>query len=329
MEPVIQHDTPSPHSVRAEQGRNHMKFARTPDDRFNNLPDWPYAPVYTDVSAGDGTSDTLRVAHYDGGPKDAKTTVLLMHGEPSWSFLYRKMMALHIAAGHRVIAPDLIGFGRSDKPLDTSEYTYERHVAWMNEWLNKNDFRGMTFVGQDWGGLVGLRVVTANVDRFDRICIANTGLPTYGREPTAAFRDWQKFSKEVPVFEVGKMVRNGSLTKLSPEVIAAYDAPFPDESFKAAARIFPSLYPDGEDHPSNIANKIAWDVLRSWTKPFLTAFSDSDPITAGSDKYFQREVPGASGQAHTTIVGGGHFLQEDKGEEFAAIVNAFIAANPT
>jgi haloalkane dehalogenase len=252
-----------------------------------------------------------------------------MHGEPSWSFLYRKMMASHIAAGHRVIAPDLIGFGRSDKPIDTSEYTYERHVAWMNEWLNKNDFRGMTFIGQDWGGLVGLRVVTANVDRFDRICVANTGLPTYGREPTAAFRDWQKFSKEVPVFEVGKMVRNGSLTKLSPEVIAAYDAPFPDESFKAAARIFPSLYPDGEDHPSNIANKIAWDVLRSWNKPFLTAFSDSDPITAGSDKYFQREVPGASGQAHTTIIGGGHFLQEDTGEEFAAIVNAFIAANPT
>ena len=306
-----------------------MKFARTPDDRFINLPDWPFEPVYTDVSAGDGTSDTLRVAHYDGGPKDAKTTVLLMHGEPSWSFLYRKMMALHIAAGHRVIAPDLIGFGRSDKPLDTSEYTYERHIAWMNEWLNKNDFRGMTFVGQDWGGLVGLRVVTANVDRFDRICIGNTGLPTYGREPTQAFRDWQKFSKEVPVFEVGKMVRNGSLTKLSPEVIAAYDAPFPDESYKAAARIFPSLYPDGEDHPSNIANKIAWDVLRSWKKPFLTSFSDSDPITSGSDRYFQKEVPGAAGQAHTTIVGGGHFLQEDKGEEFAAIVNAFIAANPT
>ena len=165
-----------------------MKFARTPDDRFNNLPDWPYEPQYTDVSAGDGTSDTLRVAHHEGGPKDAKTTVLLMHGEPSWSFLYRKMMALHIAAGHRVIAPDLIGFGRSDKPLQTTDYTYERHVAWMNEWLNKNDFTGMTFVGQDWGGLIGLRLVTANVDRFDRIVVANTGLPLATREPSAAFR---------------------------------------------------------------------------------------------------------------------------------------------
>jgi haloalkane dehalogenase len=227
-----------------------------------------------------------------------------------------------------VIAPDLIGFGQSDKPLQTTDYSYERHVAWMNEWLNKNDFRGLTFVGQDWGGLIGLRVVTANVDRFDRVCIANTGLPTYGREPTEAFRAWQKYSQEVPVFNVGKLHTGGAQTKLSPEVIAAYDAPFPDETYKAAARIFPTLYPDGEDHPSNIANKKAWEVLRSWTKPFLTAFSDGDPISAGSDRLFQRDVPGAAGQAHTTIVGGGHFLQEDKGVEFATVVNTFIAANP-
>ena len=305
-----------------------MKFVRTPDDRFNNLPNWPYEPHYTDVSAGDGTSDTLRVAHYEGGPKDAKTTVLLMHGEPSWSFLYRKMMALHIAAGHRVIAPDLIGFGRSDKPLQTTDYTYERHVAWMNEWLNKNDFIGMTFVGQDWGGLIGLRLVTANVNRFDRIVVANTGLPLATREPSDAFRAWQKFSQEVPVFDVGMMMSGGSKTELAPEVIAAYNAPFPDESYKSAARIFPTLYPDGADHPSNIANTKAWEVLRAWNKPLLTAFTDGDPITRGGHKTFQQEVPGAKGQAHTLIEGGGHFLQEDKGEEFAAVVNAFIAANP-
>lgn len=305
-----------------------MKFARTPDERFSEIPEWPYAPHYTDISAGDGTTDTLRVAHYEGGDTNAKTTVLLMHGEPSWSFLYRKMMASHIAAGHRVIAPDLIGFGRSDKPLSTTDYTYERHVAWMNEWLNKNDFRNMTFVGQDWGGLVGLRLVTANTERFDRVVIANTGLPLAGREPSDAFRAWQKFSQEVPVFEVGKLVNGGCATQLSPAEIAAYDAPFPDDSFKAAARVFPSLYPDGDDHPSNIANKEAWDVLHSWNKPFLTAFSDGDPITKGGDKTFQHNVPGASGQNHTTIVGGGHFLQEDKGDEFAAVVNTFIAANP-
>ena len=305
-----------------------MKSVRTPDERFANIADWPYAPTYTDVSAGDGSTDTLRVAHYEAGPSNAATTILLMHGEPSWSYLYRKMMAVHIAAGHRVIAPDLIGFGRSDKPMETSDYTYERHVAWMNEWLNKNDFTHLTLVCQDWGGLVGLRLATANVDRFDRIAIANTGLPLAGREPSAAFRAWQKYSQEVPDFAVGTLVNGGCSSTLSAAEIAAYDAPFPDDTFKAAARIFPSLYPDGDDHPSNIANTIAWDVLRSWTKPFLTAFSDEDAITKGGNGVFEREVPGAKGQAHTTIEGGGHFLQEDKGEEFATVVNNFIAANP-
>lgn len=305
-----------------------MKFARTPDDRFASLPDWPYEPAYTMVSAADGTSDQLRVAHYEAGPSNAANTILLMHGEPSWSFLYRKMMALHIAAGHRVLAPDLIGFGRSDKPLQTSDYTYERHVAWMNDWLRTNDFRGLTLVCQDWGGLVGLRVATENPDRFDRIVIANTGLPRTGSEPSAAFRAWQKYSQEIPVFTVGKLVNSGCKTDLPPEIVDAYDAPFPDETYKAGARIFPSLYPDGDDHPSCKPNLAAWEVLRSWTKPFLTSFTDGDPVTAGGFKPFEREVPGAQGQKHTIIEGGGHFLQEDKGEEFAAIVNAFIADNP-
>jgi haloalkane dehalogenase len=305
-----------------------MQSVRTPDERFANLVDWPYEPVYTTISAGDGSSDTLRVAHYETGPANAANTILVMHGEPSWSYLYRKMMTSFVAGGHRVIAPDLIGFGRSDKPTQTSDYTYERHVAWMNEWLRTNNFTNLTLVCQDWGGLIGLRVATENVDRFTRIAIANTGLPLAGRQPSAAFRAWQKYSQEVPNFDVGKLVSGGCAIQLSPEVIAAYDAPFPDDTYKAGARIFPALYPDGDDHPSNIANKKAWDVLRSWEKPFITAFSDGDPVTGGGHTVFQRDIPGAAGQPHTTIVGGGHFLQEDKGDEFAAVVNQFIASNP-
>ena len=306
-----------------------MKSVRTPDERFANIADWPYEPVYTTVSAGDGTNDTLRVAHYETGPVDAAHTILVMHGEPSWSYLYRKMMKQFVAAGHRVIAPDLIGFGRSDKPLHTSDYTYERHVSWMNEWLRTNNFTNLTLVCQDWGGLVGLRLATENEDRFARIVVANTGLPLAGREPSAAFRAWQKYSQEVPNFDVGKLVNNGCATQLSAEEIAAYDAPFPDDSYKAGARIFPALYPDGADHPSNIANKKAWEVLRAWTKPFLTSFSDGDPVTGGGHTVFERDIPGAQGKPHTIIRGGGHFLQEDSGEEFAAVVNNFIASFPS
>ncbi len=305
-----------------------MEFVRTPDERFTNILDWPYEPIYTNINANDGTNTVLRVAHYEAGPSDAKETILMMHGEPSWSFLYRKMMKVFVSAGHRVIAPDLIGFGRSDKPTQISDYTYERHVDWMNQWFNAHQFSGLTLMCQDWGGLVGLRLVTANVQAFDRVVVSNTGLPMYGKEPTEAFRAWQKFSREVPVFDVGKMVNAGCAVKLSPEEIAAYDAPFPDESFKAGARIFPSLYPDGENDPSNIANKKAWEILSAWKKPFLCAFSDGDPITAGGDRAFTRSVPGCEGQAHTTIVGGGHFLQEDKGEELAGVINDFMAATP-
>jgi haloalkane dehalogenase len=305
-----------------------MEILRTPDSQFANIADWPYEPVYTEVSANDGTPTKLRIAHYEAGPRDAKETVLMMHGEPTWSYLYRKMMKVFVNAGHRVIAPDLAGFGRSDKPTQTSDYTYERHVDWMNQWLNANNLSGLTLMCQDWGGLVGLRLVTANVDRFDRVVVSNTGLPMYGKEPSDAFRAWQKFSQEVPVFAVGTLVNGGCKSTLTPEEIAAYDAPFPDESYKAGARIFPALYPDGIDHPSNIANKVAWDVLSTFNKPFLCAFTDGDPVTAGGDKAFTRAVPGATGQPHTTIVGGGHFVQEDKGEELAGVINDFMAATP-
>lgn len=305
-----------------------MKSVRTPDERFANIADWPHEPVYTTVSAADGTADTLRIAHYETGPADAANTILVMHGEPSWSYLYRKMMTEFVRAGHRVIAPDLVGFGRSDKPVQTSDYTYERHVTWMNEWLRTNDFSNLTLVCQDWGGLIGLRLATENPERFARIVVANTGLPLADRQPSDAFRAWQKYSQEVPNFEVGKLVNGGCATTLSPAEIAAYDAPFPDDTYKAGARIFPALYPDGADHPSNIANARAWEVLRTWEKPFLTAFSDKDPVTGGGQRAFEREVPGAQGKPHVIIEGGGHFLQEDKGPEFATVVNDFIARYP-
>lgn len=306
-----------------------MDIARTPDDRFATITDWPYAPVYTNVNINDGSNDTLRIHHVDEGPRDAHETILLMHGEPSWGYLYRHMMKIHIAAGHRVVVPDLVGFGRSDKPMKTSDYTYERHVDWMCQWFVANNLSNVTLVCQDWGGLIGLRIATAFPDKFSRLVISNTGLPDGERPMSDAFLAWQKFSQEVPEFNVGKLMQGGCTTApLDPAVVAAYDAPFPDDSYKAGARIFPTLTPHSPQHPSGIANAAAWEVLRTFTKPVLTAFSDGDPVTRGGHAIFQREIPGAQGQPHTTIVGGGHFVQEDKGPEFAAIVNDFIAATP-
>ena len=301
-----------------------MDILRTPDDRFAALSEWPYAPRYTDIAAGDGK--TLRVHHIDEGSADAKETVLCMHGEPSWSYLYRKMIPVFVAAGHRVVAPDLVGFGRSDKPAAMTDYTYERHVAWMSDWLVANDLTNLTLVCQDWGGLIGLRLVAAFPDRFARVVTANTFLPTGDRDPGAAFRAWREYSQTTPDFNVGNIVQGGSASRpIGAHNVAAYDAPYPDDSYKAGARIFPTLVPASPDDPSAAPNRQAWEVLTTWTKPFLTAFGDSDPITAGSDRYFQKLIPGAAGQPHTTIAGGGHFIQEDKGEELAAITNDFIA----
>jgi haloalkane dehalogenase len=299
-----------------------MEAVRTPDSRFENLPGFPFAPNYVDVDAGDGSK--LRVHYLDEGPRDG-AVALLMHGEPSWCYLYRKMIPVLVDAGLRCIAPDLIGFGRSDKPVARDAYTYERHVAWMRETLfdhlNLND---ITLVGQDWGGLIGLRLVGEHVDRFARVVAANTFLPTGDTPPGDAFLAWQNFSQTVEEFPVGNIVNRGCQSDLSAEVIAAYDAPFPDDTYKAGARHFPTLVPTSPDDPASAAHRAAWDVLRKFERPFLTAFSDKDPITKGGDKGFQREVPGCEGQPHTTIEGGGHFLQEDCGEELARVVVAFV-----
>lgn len=295
-----------------------MRTLRTPDERFVDLPDYPFAPCYAEVNDGDGA--TLRVHYLDEGPP-AAAPILLLHGEPSWSYLYRTMIPPLVAAGHRVIAPDLVGFGRSDKPADVTDYTYARHVDWMEQLVVDHlGLTGATFFGQDWGGLVGLRVVTANPDRFDRIVIGNTGLPTGDAPMSKAFMAWQKFSQETPVFDIGALVQGATITTLTDAEVAAYDAPFPDDSFKAGARIFPSLVPTSPDDPAAAANRDAWEVLEQWHKPFVTCFSDGDPITGGGDGIFRRRVPGANGQPHVTIEHAHHFFQEDAGPRLAQLL---------
>lgn len=299
-----------------------MKALRTPDERFQNLPGYDFAPHYVEVPDGEG--GMLRMHYLDEGPRDGKI-VLLMHGEPSWCYLYRKMIPGIVAAGHRVIAPDLIGFGRSDKPAEQSDYTFQRHMDWLTSFLTQLDLRGITYFGQDWGAVLGLRLAAENEERYERIIIGNGGLPTGDKPANDAFMRWQKFSQTSPVFQIGKLIQGATVTTLSEEVMAAYDAPFPDDSYKAGARIFPSLVPTTPDDAAAAANRKAWEVLMRWEKPFLTAFSDSDPVTKGGEHVMQSRIPGAKGQPHVMLEGGGHFLQEDLGEKLATIVVDFIA----
>jgi haloalkane dehalogenase len=303
-----------------------MEALRTPDERFADLPDFPFVPQYVEVDDTDG--GRLRVAYLDEGPGDGET-VLLMHGEPSWSFLYRHVIPVLVDAGLRVVAPDLVGFGRSDKPVARDDYTYARHVGWMRQaLLDELDLRVITLVCQDWGGLIGLRLVAENPDRFARVVVANTGLPTGDQPMSEAFLTWQRFSQESPNFHIGRIVENGTARGAAPEVVAAYDAPFPDDRYTAGARIFPTLVPTSPDDPAAADNRAAWEVLSRWEKPFLTAFSDGDAITRGGERVFQKLVPGAHGMPHTTLAGGGHFLQEDVGPELARVVVDLIAATP-
>lgn len=293
-----------------------MKILRTPEERFLNLPGYDFEARYIEI--GD-----LRMHYIDEGPKDADP-VLLLHGEPSWSYLYRSMIPPIVEAGLRAIAPDLIGFGKSDKPAEQSEYSYERHVAWMRGFLESLDLRNITLVCQDWGSLIGLRLAAENEERFDRIVLANGGLPTGDQNMPMAFRVWRAFARFSPWLPIGRLIQVGTVSKLPPEVVAAYDAPFPDSSYKAGARAFPRLVPTTPDDPAAPANRAAWDVFRTWQKPFLTSFSDGDPITRGLDKVFVKRVPGAKNQPHTTIKGAGHFLQEEKGPEFAKVIIDFL-----
>jgi haloalkane dehalogenase len=294
-----------------------MEFLRTPDDRFVGLPGYNFAPHYVEING-------LRMHYIDEGPRPA-TPVLLFHGEPSWCYLYRKMVPVLVAGGHRVVAPDLIGFGRSDKPVLRDDYSYQRHVDWMTAFVHTLDLREITLFGQDWGGLIGLRVLADDPGRFARVIVSNTGLPTGERKPPEEFLRWRQYSQTTPDFHVGEIIKGACQSELAPEIIAAYDAPFPDDRYKAGARQFPLLVPIEPNDPASHANRKAWLTLQEWMKPLLTAFSDQDPITRGGEKPFQRLVPGAKGQSHVTIRGAGHFLQEDRGEELAAMINEFIA----
>ncbi len=299
-----------------------MKTLRTPDSRFAGLPDYPFAPHYLTIRDSDETE--MRLHYVDEGPRDA-APVLMLHGEPSWSFLYRRMITGLVAQGHRAVAPDLIGFGKSDKPIAQSDYTFERHVKWMSDWLIAMKLENIALFCQDWGDLIGLRLVAAFPDRFARVVVGNTGLPV-GTGMTDGFKQWLDFSQSVPELPIGEILAMGTKNGLSDAVKAAYVAPFPDETYKAGARRFPALVPVTPEHASVAENKAAWEVLGRFDKPFLTAFSDSDPVTKGGERIFQERVPGTKGQPHTIVKDAGHFLQEDASGELVDIIHRFITS---
>lgn len=301
-----------------------MQVLRTPDERFGGLADWPFAPNYLQIADADGTP--LRLHYVDEGPRDGPP-VLLMHGEPSWAYLYRKIIPGLVAKGYRAIAPDLIGFGRSDKPAQRTDYTYERHVAWMSAWLTALDLKEITLFCQDWGGLIGLRLAAAFPERFAGLVISNTGLPT-GTGLTEGFKAWLEFSQSVPMMPIGVIVNGGTARDLSAEEIAAYDAPFPDESYKECARQFPTLVPVTPEHGSVAENMAAWKVLETFERPVVTAFSDGDPVSKGGEAVFQARVPGAKDQPHVTLKGG-HFLQEDCPADIVAVIDGLISRSRT
>jgi haloalkane dehalogenase len=293
-----------------------MTILRTPEECFEGIADFPFAPHYAEV-------DGYRVHYLDEGPPDG-APILLMHGEPSWCYLYRKMIPPLVDAGHRCIAPDLIGFGRSDKLSRREDYSYQFHVDVMNGFVRNLGLENLTLFGQDWGGLIGLRVLAENLHLFPKLVVANTGLPTGDHKASDGFLRWLHYSQTVENFHVGGIIKGGCKTALSPETVAAYDAPFPADAYKAGARMFPMLVPITPDNPASEANRQAWSVLRRWEGKVLTLFSDQDPVTAGGEKPFQTLLPGAKGQPHATIAGAGHFLQEDKGEELAAKMIAWL-----
>lgn len=299
-----------------------MTVLRTPDSQFDNLPDYDFVPHYHNIT--DNTLGDLRLHYVDEGPRDGRV-IIMMHGEPSWSFLYRHMIKAVAAAGFRVLAPDLIGFGKSDKPDQILDYTYTSHVAWMKDWLEAMNVSDAVLFCQDWGGLIGLRLVAMFPQKFAGVVAANTFLPTGDKEPGEAFKKWREFSQTVPEFPVGGILRGATVKPLGEGVEAAYNAPFPDESFKAGARIFPALVPITPDMDGAADNRAAWKILRQFDKPFLTAFSDLDPVSKGGDKLFQKLIPGCQGQPHQTVKGGGHFLQEDVHRELSEIIIDFAA----
>ncbi|HET7430748.1 MAG TPA: haloalkane dehalogenase [Nocardioides sp.] len=299
-----------------------MQVRRPDEGRFADLPDFPWEPAYAEVPDGDG--GTLRMAYVDAGPADAPV-VLLLHGEPTWSFLYRHVIRELVDAGLRAVAPDLVGFGRSDQPTEVTDHSFARHVQWLRALaLDHLELDDVTLVGQDWGGLIGLRLVAENPDRFARVVAANTGLPTGDFDMPAEWWEFRNAVERADTLDIGRLVAAGCVRGLDDAVRSAYDAPFADEAAKTGPRAMPLLVPTRPDDPAAEANRAAWEVLTHWDKPFLTAFSDGDPITGGMAPILRKLVPGAVGLDHPVVTHAGHFLQEDAGDELGRIVAAFV-----
>jgi len=299
---------------------------RTPDERFADLPDYEFTPRYREVRASDGTP--LRFHFLDEGPRDADP-VLLLHGNPTWCYLYRHMIPGLVAAGHRVVALDLMGLGRSDKPARQDDYTLDAHADWVGQWLEGEDLRDITLFCQDWGGTLGLVVVADHGDRFDRIVASNTGLPE-GRGMNEFLERWLAFSQSVDVLPVGPLVQGGTTRELSPAEVAAYEAPYPDGSYQSAPKRFPALIPMQPDNPGVPRASATWAFLERWEKPFLTVFGDRDQVAfaSGAHLQLQRRIPGAQGQPHRVLEGPNHFIQEDVPEELVAVIDGFVRATP-